>query len=127
MERADFGRIVGDNMRRYRDTYNLTQEQFAEKTGISKSHCASIETGMKLPSSWTIRKIADALNISAEYFLYEVPSQQGDGQREEQLRRIESALRYCSSTHLSLIEDILFASRKYDIMMKEDDSSPSGK
>lgn len=119
MERAEFGRIVGDNIRRYRDRYNLTQEQFAEKTGISKAQCASIETGKKIPSSFTIRKIADALELSVEYFLYKEPPPQEDGQRDEQMRRINSALRYCSPGHLEFIEDILFSSRKFDIILRD--------
>lgn len=127
MDRAEFGRIVGDNMRRYRDTYHLTQEEFAEKTGISKSHCASIETGAKVPSAWTIRKIADALELSVEYFLYEPSLQTDSSPREEQLRRIESTLRYCSSGQLHLIEDLIFSSRKYEITLRDGESAVTGK
>lgn len=63
--------FVGSNIRRYRLEHNLTQDQLAEKVGISTSFCANLERGKKSMSLMTLRDIADALEISVDYLLYE--------------------------------------------------------
>lgn len=105
MDRKEFARLVGDNVRRYRDEFHLTQAQFAEKTGISLSYCASIEAGSKLPSAFTLRKFSDALNIYPEYFLY---ADHGvSNPADERMRRINAMIRNCSPDQLALIEEIV--------------------
>ncbi len=71
MNKTEFLRTVSRNMKKYRDTHGLTQEQFAEKAGISLSFCAAVETGRKVPSAFTLRKMADRLDVTVDYFLYQ--------------------------------------------------------
>ena len=46
-----------------RTSKNLTQEELAEKVGISKATINRIETGMQDPSIKTLQKIAKALDM----------------------------------------------------------------
>lgn len=71
MTKQELMKTVGDNLKRYRDERNLTQEQLAELAGISTSHCANIERGEKAVSIVSLRNLADSLRISTDYLLYE--------------------------------------------------------
>ncbi len=62
--------VIGRNLRRYRTAAKLTQKQVAERAGISVSHYANLERGNKAMSAWTLRSLADALNVSADLLLY---------------------------------------------------------
>ena len=44
-----------------RDSVNITQNQLAEKSGVSQSNISKIENGSYRPSIATLKKIADAL------------------------------------------------------------------
>ena len=51
---------------------NLTIEQLAYQSGISKGGLSEIVRGMKEPSNYTIMKISIALNITmSEFFNFE--------------------------------------------------------
>lgn len=71
MDRAEMLHIVAHNVKRYREKHNLSQEKFAEKAGISLSFCAAIETERKIPSTFTLRSMADNLGLTTDYFLYQ--------------------------------------------------------
>lgn len=71
MTKQELMKTVGDNLKRYRDERNLTQEQLAELAGISTSHCANIERGEKAVSVVSLRNLADSLCVSTDYLLYE--------------------------------------------------------
>ena len=53
------------NIKRIRKNVKLTQEQLAEKTGLSKDTIQSIENRRMWPSDKTILLICDALNSDA--------------------------------------------------------------
>lgn len=55
---------LGRLIRRTRRERDLTQEQLAQMSGVSRSLIASIETGLSVPSLETLKKIALALDIS---------------------------------------------------------------
>lgn len=57
---------VGQRIHKYRTAKRLTQEQVAEKVGISQKHLSRIEQGYHNPRFDMIIKIADTLNISAD-------------------------------------------------------------
>lgn len=71
MTKDELTRIVSKNLIRFRDENHLTQEEVAELVGISTSFYANLERGKKSMSLLVLRKIADALKISTDYFLYE--------------------------------------------------------
>lgn len=75
MDKQEFLKTVGENIKKYRIQNGLTQEKFAEKAGISLSFCAAIETGRKAPSAFTLRNMADRLGVTVDYFLYQDSTQ----------------------------------------------------
>ena len=54
---------IGQRVRKFRKAYGLSQEELAEKVGISQSFLCDIEQGRSKPSIDTALKIAEALNI----------------------------------------------------------------
>jgi transcriptional regulator with XRE-family HTH domain len=57
----DMRRIVGSNVRRLRLEKNLTQEQFAELSGLSQQYISGLERGHRNPTVVTLYEIATAL------------------------------------------------------------------
>ncbi len=55
-----------ENLRAYRRARSMTQEQLAEKTGLTHSWISHYENGRRLPSVLNLIKLADALNISID-------------------------------------------------------------
>lgn len=55
---------LGKLIRKARRDRDLTQSQVADMAGVSRSLIATIETGVGEPSLTTLKKIAQALDIS---------------------------------------------------------------
>lgn len=70
MTKKALGDIVGRNLLKYRTEHHLTQEEVAEKAGISTSFYANLERGKKSMSIMVLRNLADALNVSTDSLLY---------------------------------------------------------
>lgn len=68
--------IVGNNLKFYRTMRHMTQEELAEKAGVSISYCANIERGKKGVSMFALREFADALEITVNQLLYETTADQ---------------------------------------------------
>lgn len=60
---------VGENIRRIRETKNLTQASVAEQAGISQAMLCQIERGTKNPSLQVGKEIADTLGCKLENLL----------------------------------------------------------
>ena|SRR5271163_604588 len=60
---------AGDRIREIREAKRLTQDQLAEKTGISKGFLSDVENGKRNVSSEYLLRIANALNASVDYLL----------------------------------------------------------
>ena len=54
---------IGDRLREVRTRRLLTQEELAQKSGISPSTVANIERDHREPHFRTIRKLAEALGV----------------------------------------------------------------
>ena len=50
----------------YRDLRGLTQTALAEKSGVNRVSIAEIETGRKQGSVGTLKKLADALDVTVD-------------------------------------------------------------
>lgn len=59
----DMRRLVGSNVRELRLEKNLTQEQFAELSGLSQQYISGLERGLRNPTVVTLYEIATALNV----------------------------------------------------------------
>ncbi|MEW6662900.1 MAG: helix-turn-helix domain-containing protein [Bacillota bacterium] len=62
---------LGNKLRRLREKVGLTQKELAQRIGISHGLVGQIETGRTQPSVATLNSLAEALGVSACYFLLE--------------------------------------------------------
>lgn len=65
----DITRVVGENIRRYREKFNITQEKLAELTGLHATFIGKVERGQTNATLRSIQKIADGLNITVSTLL----------------------------------------------------------
>jgi transcriptional regulator with XRE-family HTH domain len=56
-------------LRSVRERLFVTQEELAERTGISRATISRIETGQQRPRISTVRKLAAALNVPPEMLI----------------------------------------------------------
>lgn len=63
-------KLMGARIKLHRREKNITQEQLAEKTGVSTEHISRIETGSFRPSIALIEKLASALDVSEMELLF---------------------------------------------------------
>ena len=61
--------LIGEKIRECRNALNLTQQQLAEKVGITPRYLGDIERGSKVPKLETFIKLLNGLNASADYVL----------------------------------------------------------
>lgn len=63
---------IGKNIRKYRISKSMRQEDLAEKTNLSSNYIGMIERGEKMPSLETFISILNALEISSDMVLADV-------------------------------------------------------
>ena len=72
MINQDFNKIVCERIASLRKERNMTLEQLAYQSGISKGGLSEIERNMKEPRAYTILKICNGLGITiAEFFTFD--------------------------------------------------------
>lgn len=70
MQKEELQRIIGQNLLRIRTEKKMTREQLAEKAGLSTTFYANLESGNKMMSVASLRKMADALGTTTDSLLY---------------------------------------------------------
>ncbi len=100
MEKEALQHLVGSNLRKYRTQNHMTQEDLAERVGISTSYCANLECGNKGMSLTVLRSVTDALHISADCLLYEQ-------QPDERLSNIVALLRNTPDSFVLSVENLI--------------------
>ncbi len=60
----DMRKLVGRNAARLRKERGLTQEQLAERSGLSQQYLSGLEQGRRNPTIVTLYEIASALGVS---------------------------------------------------------------
>ena len=78
----------------------MTQEELAEKVGVSVSFCANIERGKKGVSMFALRDFADALGITVNQLLY-------DRKANQHIDNIMVLLQNKSAPYLSWLEQVV--------------------
>jgi transcriptional regulator with XRE-family HTH domain len=58
----DMRKLVGDNCARLRKAKGWTQEQLAERSGLTQQYLSDLERGKRNPTIVTIYEIAQALD-----------------------------------------------------------------
>ena len=72
----DIVKILGRNVKRYRQALGISQEAFAEKCGLHRTYISAIECYRRSISLENIQRIADALEIET-YKLFLEDQQNG--------------------------------------------------
>lgn len=103
MEKVDLMKTVGANLRRYRMENDITQDELAEKVGISTSFCANLERGSKAMSMYVLRDLADALGITADYLLYDST----EINENQHIKNINTLLKGRSDDLCKLVEQVV--------------------
>ena len=62
-------RVIGKKIRKRRLSLDLTQEELAEKVGISRAYMGFIEQSRNVPSLETLEKIARVLKVKVSELL----------------------------------------------------------
>lgn len=60
----DYGQIFARHVRRLRHEQDLSQEEFAERCGLTRNHVGTIERCEHSPRLKTMTAIADAFGVS---------------------------------------------------------------
>lgn len=68
MINQDFNKIICQRISSLRKKHNITLEQLAYQSGISKGGLSEIERNMKEPRAYTILKICNGLGFSMKEF-----------------------------------------------------------
>ena len=71
----DIVKVFGQNVRKYRIAMGLSQEQFAEKSGLHRTYISTIERFQRNISIENVQRIANALEI--ESYLLFIEDKQG--------------------------------------------------
>jgi len=66
----DLQKILGSNIKKFRKSANLTQEQLAEKIDITQKHLSHIEVGTRFVSAQILEKLSELLQTPPSEFFY---------------------------------------------------------
>lgn len=94
---------IGQRIRKFRKAYNLSQEQLAEKVGISTTHMSHIETGNTKLSLPVFVDIAKVLSVRTDELLYDNPQMNKSIMTDEIIELIDS----CSLHDMYIITDVI--------------------
>lgn len=96
---------IGQRIRKIRKANNLSQEQLAEKVGISTTHMSHIETGNTKLSLPVFVDIASALSVQTDELLYDMTRINKTSVKQE----VSDILDSCSASEACILLDILKA------------------
>ena len=98
----NYQKLINTNIKLVRINNNLTQEEFAEKIGLSIQGLSNIERNRYQPSAETIDKICKSFNLSpAQLLTVQCNS------NKDIIENITTMLQYCSKPKLKKIYEIL--------------------
>ena len=100
MSKENMMAIVGNNLKSYRTMRHMTQEELAEKAGVSTSFCDNVEAGTKGVSMSVLMELTDVLDITANQLLY-------DNAVDQRINNIIALLRKQPDPFLDWLEKVL--------------------
>ena len=93
----------GQRIRKFRRARGLSQEQLAERVGISITHMSHIETGNTKLSLSVFVDIASALEVQADALLYDQPRDSISTAANE----IGDVLENCSAAQARILAEVV--------------------
>lgn len=67
----DVRKLVGENVRRYRQSVGITQAELAARMGVDRAYISGLELGERNPTVLTLWHVAMALEVPLHKFLQE--------------------------------------------------------
>lgn len=67
----DVRKLVGENVRRYRQSVGITQAELATRMGVDRAYISGLELGERNPTVLTLWHVAMALGVPLHKFLQE--------------------------------------------------------
>lgn len=98
---------IGQRIRKIRKAHGLSQEELAEKVGISTTHMSHIETGNTKLSLPVFVDLAEALEVRTD----EILSDSDLATRGAAIEEIVRILDTCTTQQIKVMEDILKATK----------------
>ncbi|MBQ6899499.1 MAG: helix-turn-helix transcriptional regulator [Firmicutes bacterium] len=98
---------IGQRIRKRRRAAGMSQDQLAEKIGISTTHMSHIETGNTKLSLQVFVELSEALDVRTDELLYDTTP----ASRSTSIEEILNILEHCDSRQLRVIEDIIKAAK----------------
>lgn len=98
---------IGQRIRKMRKAHDLSQEELAEKIGISTTHMSHIETGNTKLSLPVLVAISQALEVQTDDLLFEGAATS----RKNSLNEIMELLETCTLQQIRVIQDIIRATK----------------
>lgn len=104
-------KIIGGHIRAAREALDMTQEEVAERVGLSLVHYGNIERGARSISLDNLCKLCLTLRRPLEYFiagaLVEIPMPlEANGDRPH-IARINAMLAGCSDSMLDMLAEVV--------------------
>ena len=113
---------IGQNIRTARKHNMISQEELAEKVGISVTHMSHIETGNTKLSLQVLADLAEALGVTMDTLVNGVPE-------EVKRKRFETMcdlMQTCTSKEWSVLMDIMEAAcnsmKRYSVLEEDFDN-----
>lgn len=111
--------ILGENIRRERERTGYTQERLSEMIDMSTQNLSTVERGMAGVSLKMLRRICEALKVSADDLLF--------GQREKSdgealIRKLERL----DARQMRIVQEVLSALLEAFALKKEDGETDHG-
>lgn len=97
---------IGQKIRKYRKARGLSQEELAERVGISVTHMSHIETGNTKLSLQVLVDIARSLEVQTDDLVFE-----NTAVRTTSLDELERVLEGCSTEQIRIITEIARATK----------------
>lgn len=94
---------IGQRIRKFRKACGLSQEELAEKVGISTTHMSHIETGNTKLSLAVFVDIANALSVQTDDLLHDQPRSSKTNMKE----KIDEVLDTCTLKEAYILLDIM--------------------
>lgn len=96
---------IGQRIRRYRKALNLSQEELAEKVGISTTHMSHIETGNTKLSLPVLVDLSNVLSVQTDAVIF------GEKQENKTLLKgeLSDIIASCTTQELNILMDLVKA------------------
>ena len=96
---------IANNIKNIRQSFNMTQKEFAEKLNTDRKYLSELENSKRLPSIEMIYRICETFNLPLNAILYENLSAYHSPKNENE--EFNKMLQCCSVNEMEYIIDLI--------------------